>query len=43
MNDTTRKPAKPARPRDVDLVLRDDIALDLGEPRKLPRQDPPRR
>lgn len=42
-DNTTRRPAKPARPRDVDLVLRGDIALNLAVPRKLPRQDPPRR
>lgn len=31
------------RRRDVDLVLREDIALGLARPRKLPRQDPPQR
>ncbi len=31
------------RRRDVDLLLRRDIALGLAQPRKLPREDPPRR
>lgn len=29
--------------RDLDLVLRDDIALGMAQPRKLPRQDKPSR
>lgn len=42
MKDTPRKPATPAKPtRDVDLVLSDQIALNLAQPRKLPPQDPP--
>lgn len=38
-----QKPAAVEGRRDVDLVMREDIALGLARPRKLPRQDPSQR